>query len=402
MTSETQDSAAPTPHASPHESNKKSKPGKEEHAFARTNKPQRIRIGLAILGVIALGVVGYWFFFVRGLVYSDDARFNGHMVDVAPTVGGRVISLLVKEGDTVHKGQLLFDINASVQQAVVAQSASMVEAAKAALTVANAKLGRAKNGPQPEEIHVAEAAEARLQNESALAKTELDRMQGLRKEGVGTQDQLDRAAAAFESARQNHESATQSLSLLRQGTRTDDLEVTSAEVKLAQGRVSESEASLEKAKRDLDLYSVVAPFDGHVVRRWVDPGAVVQPGQPVVSVYDPATLRVDANIEEKYLGEIALGADVDIRVDAYPHLRLKGRVTDILRAVNSEFSLVPSEGVAGTFIKVTQRVPLRIAVSAPPDLALGPGLSVEVYIHSGMTNGAALPHMTAPDTGKNI
>jgi len=385
MTSETKETAASTPQTSPHESNRKIKTGKEGNTFARANKPQRIKIGLAILGVIAFGVVGYWFFFVRGLVYSDDARFNGHMVDVAPTVGGRVISLLVKEGDTVHKGQLLFDVNSDVQRAVVAQSASMVEAAKAALTVANAKFGRAKNGPQPEEIHVAEAAEARLQNEDALAKTELERMQGLRKEGVGTQDQLDRAAAAYESARQSHESTIQSLSLLRQGTRTDDLEVASAEVKLAQGRVGESEASLDKAKRDLDLYSVVAPFDGHVVRRWVDPGAVVQPGQPVVSVYDPATLRVDANIEEKYLNDIALGDDVDLRVDAYPHLRLKGRVTDILRAVNSEFSLVPSEGVAGTFIKVTQRVPLRIAVTVPPDLALGPGLSVEVYIHSGTT-----------------
>ena len=74
---------------------------------------------------------------------------------------------------------------------------------------------------------------------------------------------------------------------------------------------------------------------------------------------------------------------MDIAVDAYPGLRLKGRVRDILRAANSKFSLVPAEGVSGAFIKVTQRVPLRIAVAAPPELALGPGLSVEVRIHSG-------------------
>ena len=388
MSIETEHTADPAHQTSPHDSGKKGKTGKAGNTFARTNKPQRIRIGIGIVVAITLGVVGYWFFFVRGIVDSDDARFNGHMVDVAPTVGGRVISLLVKEGDMVHKDQLLFDVDASVQRTVVAQSESAVTASRASLAVVEARYARAKNGPQPEEVRAAEAGEARLHNEEALAKTELERMQGLRKEGVGTQDQLDRAASAYESAKQSHESAAQSLSLLRQGTRADDLEVARAEVQLAQGRVGEAEAAMAKAKHDLDLYSVVAPFDGHVVRRWIDPGAVVQAGQPVVSVFDPATLRVDANIEEKYLDDVALGNEVDVRVDAYPNLRLKGRVTDILRAVNSEFSLVPAEGVAGTFIKVTQRVPLRIAVSAPPELALGPGLSVEVYIHSGTTNGS--------------
>jgi len=107
--------------------------------------------------------------------------------------------------------------------------------------------------------------------------------------------------------------------------------------------------------------------------------------QPVISMFDPATLRVDANIEEKYLHDVAVGDEADISVDAYPALQLKGRVTEILRATNSEFSLIPAEGVSGTFIKVTQRVPLRIAVAAPPDLALGPGLSVEVKIRIGST-----------------
>lgn len=386
MTSETKDTAEATPHAAPHDSSKKTRTSKEGNVFARANKPRRIWIGIGILAAIALGVAGYWFFFVRGIVYSDDARFNGHMVDVAPTVGGRAISLLVKEGDAVRKGQLLLEIDSSVQRTVVAQGESAVVAAQAGLAVARAKQERAKNGPQREEIRVAEAVAARLQNEDALARTELERMQALRKDGAGTQDQLDRAAAAYESARQSHESAAQSLSLLRQGTRTDDLEVASTEVKLAQGRVAEAEAALAKAKVDLGFYSIAAPFDGYVVRRWIDPGAVVQAGQPVVSVFDPATLRVDANIEEKYLDEVALGNDVDIRVDAYPHLRLKGRVADILRAVNSEFSLVPAEGVSGTFIKVTQRVPLRIALSVPPGLALGPGMSVEVYILSGTRN----------------
>ena len=114
--------------------------------------------------------------------------------------------------------------------------------------------------------------------------------------------------------------------------------------------------------------------------------------QPVVSLFDPATLRVDANIEEKYLHEVAVGDAADISVDAYPALRLHGRVTEILRAANSQFSLIPAEGVSGTFIKVTQRVPLRLAVAAPADLAIGPGLSVEVRIHSGTAARGGTPH----------
>jgi multidrug resistance efflux pump len=106
-------------------------------------------------------------------------------------------------------------------------------------------------------------------------------------------------------------------------------------------------------------------------------------------MFDPSTLRVDANIEEKYLNRVRIGDDVDIEIDAYPGLRLKGKVMDILRATNSKFSLIPAEGVSGTFIKVTQRVPLRIAVTAAPsDLHLGPGLSVEVRIRTGTATRA--------------
>jgi membrane fusion protein (multidrug efflux system) len=110
---------------------------------------------------------------------------------------------------------------------------------------------------------------------------------------------------------------------------------------------------------------------------------MVQPGQPVLTAFDPATLRVDANIEERFLHRVAIGDQVDISVDAYPALHLEGRVEKILRATNSQFSMIPAEGSSGTFIKVSQRVPLRIAVNAPEQVVLGPGLSVEIRIREG-------------------
>ncbi len=180
--------------------------------------------------------------------------------------------------------------------------------------------------------------------------------------------------------------------MLREGSRVEDIAAAKADLELAKSRVVEATAAVEDARADLAHCFVKAPFDGWVVRRWLDPGAITPPGQPVVTVFDPSTLRVDANIEEKYLHQVHIGDEADITVDAFPQLKLKGRVTEILRATNSQFSLIPAEGVSGTFIKVTQRVPLRIAVSAPAELPLGPGLSVAVKIRVGSAQAAGSVH----------
>ena len=347
------------------------------------NKAARWKIGVLVLLAMALAVFGWWFFFLRGIVYSDDARFNGHLVDVGAEIGGRVQEVLVREGNRARQGQLVFTLDTRMQRATVTQDEAAVTTAQANLAVAQAQCERAVNGPRSQEIRSAEALVLKLRSDHTLADLELKRIQALRQEGAGTPEQLDQARSASEAALQNLASAEQNLALLREGTRKEDLAVAKATVTLAQGRLAEATATLAKAREDLGRCEIHAPFDGFVVRRWLDPGAMVAAGQPVISMFDPTTLRVDVNIEEKYLGDVALGDDVDIEVDSYPDLRLKGRVRDILRAVNAEFSMVPAEGVSGTFIKVTQRVPLRISVEAPADLAIGPGLSVEVRIHSG-------------------
>lgn len=349
----------------------------------RISKSARWQIGVFLLLAMALLVFGWWLIFMRGIVYSDDARFNGHLVDVGAEIGGRVQEVLVKEGDQVRQGQLVFILDARIQRATVTQDEAAITTAEANLAVVRAQYERAVNGPRPEEIRSTEALVLKHRSDQELAALELKRIQALRQEGAGTPEQLDQARAASEAAHQNLASAEQNLILLQQGTRKEDLAAAKATVTLAQGRLAEATAALAKAREDLARCFIHVPFDGFVARRWLDPGAMAMTGQPVISVFDPATLRVDANIEERYLGDVAIGDDVDITVDAYSGLRLQGRVRDILRAVNSEFSMVPAEGVSGTFIKVTQRVPLRISVSAPADLALSPGLSVEVRIHSG-------------------
>ena len=348
---------------------------------------QRILAGIAILAVIAACVFGYWLIFMRGIVFTDDARFAGHLVDIAPEISGRLINVAVHEGLLVRKGTVVFRLDPAIPQATLNQAEAALGSARANLGLSEALNEKAVNGSRPEEVKAAEATVKRFQDEEGMARLGFERIQALFKGSAVSQDDLDRARTAYESALQSRENAAQNLVLLQQGSRKEDIAAAKAALELARSRVAEVSAAVENARSNLARCTVQAPFDGWVVRRWIDPGAMPLAAQPVISMFDPATLRVDANIEEKYLDDVAVGDTADISVDSYPSLRLHGRVTEILRATNSEFSLIPAEGVSGTFIKVTQRVPLRIALTVPPDLALGPGLSVEVRIHSGTSKG---------------
>lgn len=252
------------------------------HYFSMARK---LTIATSILAILALVALVWWFFCVRGLVYSDDARFDGNLVDIAPQISETLSAVLVHEGDHVKQGDLLLVLDKESRQAALAQ------------------------------------AEAALQ--AAQATVELNEVQ-----------------------------------------------------------VAQAQAALSLARIELKQTQVVAPFDGLVVRRWRDPGSMLLQGTPVLTLFDPASLRIAANIEEQYLHRIMLNAPVDISVDAFPDLHLQGRVDKILHATNSEFSLIPAQGISGTFIKVTQRIALRIAIDdIPKQLPLGPGLSVEVNIH---------------------
>jgi membrane fusion protein, multidrug efflux system len=362
-------------------------PGSGPEPIVRENnggrRRRRIQAGVAILAVLAVGVFGYWFAFMRGIVFTDDARIGGHLVDVAPEISGRLTAIAVHEGQFVRKGTVVFQLDPAIPSAALNQAEAVLVSARANLGLSQALYEKAVNGSRPEEVKAAEATVRRLQDEEGMARLDYERFQALFKGSAVTQDALDRARTVFQSAEQSRENAAQNLVLLQLGSRKEDVAAAKASLELARSRVAEASAAVENARSNLVRCTVQAPFDGWVVRRWIDPGAMPVTAQPVISMFDPSTLRVDANIEEKYLDDIAIGDTADISVDAYPSLRIHGRVTDILRAANSEFSLIPSEGVSGTFIKVTQRVPLRIAVTVPPELALGPGLSVEVRIHSG-------------------
>lgn len=344
---------------------------------------RKILLAVAFLLLLAFLAALYWFIFMRGVVFSDDARIGGALVDMAPQVGGPLSEVRFREGAQVKKGEVLFILDKSPLQAALEKAEHNVLSAKAGLDVAEAQYEKAVNGPRVEEIRIAEAARQLAEAQEHQASSDLSRAKALFEKHDITASQKEKIETAAETARRSLDEAEQRLRLLRQGTRREDLESARATVELRKADLAAAEAAASLARVNLDYAEVDAPFNGMVVRRWLDPGATVAPGTPVLTLLDPSTIHVSANIQERYLDDVAVGDRVNISVDAYPHLKLTGRVEKIMRAANSEFSLIPAEGVSGTYIKVTQRVMLRITLDSIPDLPLGPGLSVEIKILIG-------------------
>ena len=345
---------------------------------------KKIKWAIGLLLVVGLSVTAYWYVFLRGTVYSDDARIDGELVDLAPELGGTLKFVLADEGDRVKKGQPLFALDNAILEAAQVQAKAEVVSAKAGLSIAEAEHQKAVNGPRGGEIRVAQQAMEQAAAQARLAETTWQRTKELLDSGALPQAELDRVKANLETIDHQRQAAKERLDLLRRGTRIEDKDAALGAVEAAKARVAVAEAVLNQANIKLEKAEVDAPFDGVVVRRWRDPGAMLGPGTPVLTLMNPATLYVAANIEEKYLADVAVGDRVTIEIDAYPDESFSGHITQVLRSTNSTFSLIPSEGVSGTFIKVTQRVPLKIAFDAPPGHALGPGLSVEVRIYSGV------------------
>ena len=354
----------------------------------RGKTARRILIAAGVLALAGVGVLIYWLFFVRGKVSTDDARIDGYLVDLAPEIGGTIREVLYREGQFVARGAVVFRLDARVQTAALAEARHAETGARCDLANLEAQYLRAVNGPRPQEIAAARAAVAVQEAQEKLDEIELQRSERLYKANVATEDALDRARAALNATRASRRQAEERLQLLLAGTRPEEIAAARTAAEAARGRLEQAGSAVRSAEVDLARTSVAAPFDAWVVRRWLNEGSMASPGQPVVTVFDPGSLRVRANIEEGDLHSVAVGDEVDVSVDAYPSLSLKGRVREILRATQSEFSLIPAEGVSGTFIKVAQRVPLIISVEPPEGLYLGPGLSVEVTIHVGSAKRA--------------
>ena len=354
-----------------------------EQSMKTHTKIRWILSAFLFLGVVFAVTFGCWYFFNRDLVSSNDARIQADTVDLSSQIAGRLIAVHVAEGDTVRRGQIMFEMDTAMLVANLEKAENDLATARKSLSIAEAQYQKALNGPRPEEIRLAQNGLESAAQKRTLAETEWKRVDTLYQSNAVPQSAWEQAKGVFDLARFEYDRAQENLRLVQAGTREDDKLIARTNVDLSTAQIASMESVVRQAQISLEYATVAAPYDGIVVRIWREPGSVITPGTPVVTAFDLGSLFVSANIEEKNLYKIERGDQVTMTIDAYPGYRLTGSIDQILPAANSEFSLIPSSGVSGNFIKVSQRIELRIRLDQSDGLRalrLGPGMSVVVHI----------------------
>lgn len=322
---------------------------------------------IAILIVLLLAAVGLamWWLNARQYESTDDAFIDARTITVSAEISGRITDLAVTDNQPVKAGDVLLRIDDSDYQASLKQADAGVASAQADIVDVGAQIA-AQNAK------IDEARKQMAQAQAALdfAKAEDQRNRELLAKGTATQQQAQQAAstlrqdqAALDSAQANVDAAKSQVAVLQAQTK-------SAEAKLDQAKASQNQASTM-----LSRTTITAPVAGRATSISVANGTYAQPGQ-VLMMFVPDEVWVKANFKETQLDLMRPGQPVDIDIDAYPERSFHGRVDSIQAGSGTAFSLLPAENATGNFVKVVQRVPVKIVFDKAPGVLLGPGLSV--------------------------
>ncbi len=376
-----------------------------------SNKPRKrgwpwkriVQIVLLIAALVVLVPLGArWLHYRLTHSITDNAFVESDLVNLAPLVAGHIAEMLVDDGDSVRKGQLLARIDetdylrqvelaqASLEVAVRNHAKAVVAAERSAkeldvkiaiaerdLAIAEDSYQKAQNALELTTRNIEEGIRAATDGvRSAQAHLEIARAKLAQAEAA--RNQVEIAKHDLQSAEHGVARAGKALELVRLGYLKAEEEEKNAEFLAAQ--VEAARKSLDVAETNLQHTRVLAPFDGVVAKKFLNAGDFVSPGYPVVSVYDPDNLYVTANLEETKLEGVAVGNGVDLDADAF-NPRFRGKVIKIGKATGAKFALIPRDNSSGEFTKVVQRVPIKIAIERDDRWSqLKPGLSVSVGI----------------------
>jgi membrane fusion protein (multidrug efflux system) len=326
---------------------------------------RRLRMPL-LIGVPVVVIIAGVFFYLSGGRYqsTDDAYIQSARVDVSANVAGRVIALPIHENQKVKQGDILFRLDPAPINTAAAQAAADLANAKQNLTGAGAAY-------QQRTVEL-QAAEVTL----AYQTKELTREKAMTASGVASQAQLDAQVQAVAVAKANVAAAeqAQAVALSALGGKPNAPASDNPAVRTAQ-------AALDRAKLNQSYTVVRAPQDGTVTKvEQLQVGDYINAAQPVFSLVAPR-VWVEANFKEDQLTYMRPGQSATFKVDAYPGVTFHGRVQSLSPGTGSSFSLLPAENATGNWVKVVQRLPVRIAIDDPPeDLPLHAGLSVTVKV----------------------
>ncbi|HHG3078350.1 TPA: HlyD family secretion protein [Vibrio parahaemolyticus] len=332
-------------------------------------KKKVIALSLAVGSLFAAGCTLYQ----PNTITTDNAYVHSDVTAISPEVGGQVSEIFVKDNQWVSKGTPLFVID---DEDFIANK----EIARAALDVASSALtsNQIKTDMQLMKIEQAKQGIRRASANAAHQAAEFKRLSRLVQKQSVSKNQFEAQKTRSIEASSNLETAKLALA-----TEQKQLDTLMTEKLQLTAQRTKAEASLRLANISLERTTVRAPFDGYVANRQVQVGKFVQPGMGLI-VMVPDYVWIEANFKETQLENVLPGQEVEVVLDMFPNHPLHGRVSSITPATGAQFSLLPPQNATGNFIKVVQRVPVRIELEIPQELSqrIYPGLSAEVSIET--------------------
>ncbi len=351
-------------------------------AATEVQNGKRRLIAVVIAGIVALAALAWgWQRWSYWHVHesTDNAQIDAHVLPVLARAGGYIASLRVQENQRVRAGDTLALIDDADYKLRLARAAAELEAALAAAGAGPDVVGQAQatvaRASGEEAAYTARIAAA--QSALTRANQDLTRARELESKQIVSRQALDAAQATAEQA------AASLRAIEREAeAATSQVAVAQAGVRLAQARLEAARVARDNARLELSWTRIIAPANGLVARRQVEPGQLVQPGQPLLSIVADSVVWVTANFKETQLAGIRVGSEADIEVDAYPNCQVHGRVESIGSATGARFALIPPDNATGNFTKVVQRVPVRLTVltGCGTEHPLRPGMSTEVAV----------------------
>ena len=352
---------------------------------------RRLRLATAATaGLCILAALGFWMHRQFTTVFVDDARIAADMVALSSRLPGWVTELSVIAGDEVRGGQILLRIDSREAELSLRETEARIAGLAARRAELEARLAMvdrqtgSQEDAQRARLEAARAALPAAEAERLYAEGEFARAVQLMGTGSGTRQRHELTRAQLETATQRvlavaAEIRNVEAQLATAGAAREELTVLHRQLDSIEPQQRELAAQRERIALEIRDRTLLMPFDGVVDRVFVDAGEYVTPGQRLLLVHDPARVRVEANVKETEIRHFRPGSPVRLRVDAYPGRRFEGVVERVGGAATSEFALLPSPNPSGNFTKITQRLPVRIALE--PGAANGllrPGMMVEV------------------------
>ena len=367
----------------------------------------RGRLVLAVPLVVLAAAAAYlgarvWAYYASH-VTTDNAYVRADVAQITPRIAGVAAEVLVEENWWVKTAQVLlrldsqdYEVRASAARAGLARARETVDRLFAALEAARERQEAARA-----QIEAARAATNEAGAEFRLARRDFERARTLFEEEVVSAQSFDRARARYEIARARLRTRKREFDEAQKVAATRAMELAEARAALGgepgaaryeRAVVAQAEAALREADLNLSYCTLTSPIEGVVSRKSVEVGQRVAPGQPLMAVVPLQDAYVEANFKETQLTHVRVGQPAEVRADIYPGHVFAGRVESLSAGTGAAFSLLPPENATGNWVKVVQRLPVKIILDEPLPAArpLRVGLSVEVTIDTGKREGALL------------